>query len=227
MYMTTVHATVALDASNCRPKWRYTWVPKARESAWTNRGIAIKDGRVVRGTSDGYLLELNAQTGEMIWARKVADSAAGETFTMAPLIFEDLILIGPVNSENAISGWVGAFRLSDGSEVWKFKTVPGVEETGSKNWPNPKGIKLGGGAVWTPLSFDPERGELYVPVGNPAPDFAAALRRGDNRYANSMVALDVHTGKLRWYKQMVTNDSHDSDLTQVSPLFKTSMADMK
>ena len=221
MYVTTVRTTVALDASNCRPKWRHTWEPKDREVWLNNRGVAIKDGRVVRGTSDGYLLALNAQTGGLMWARQVANPALGETFTMAPLIYEDLILIGPAGSENAISGWVGAFRLSDGSEVWKFKTVPGADEPGSENWQHAAGIKVGGGAVWTPFSFDPEKEELYVAVTNPAPDFPAALRPGDNLYTNSLVALDIRTGELRWYKQLVPNDSHDWDLTQVSPLFQT------
>jgi alcohol dehydrogenase (cytochrome c) len=223
MYLTTPRATIALDASNCRPKWRHTWEPKSIEP-WgphANRGVAIKDGRIVRGTLDGYLLELNAQTGDLIWARKVADAMAGETFTMAPMIFEDMILIGPAGSENAISGWIGAFRLSDGTEVWRFKTVPGIDEVNSQSWKNPTGMKIGGGAVWTPLSLDPEKGELYVAVTNPAPDLPAGLRPGDNRYSDSVIALDVHTGQLRWYKQTVQNDSHDWDLTQVSPIFKT------
>ena len=223
MYITTSHTTIALDASNCRPKWRQTWEPKSLEP-WgphVNRGVAIKEGRIVRGTADGYLLELNAQTGDLIWARKVADAMAGETFSMPPLIFEDLILIGPAGSENGISGWIGAFRLSDGTEVWRFKTVPGVDEYNSQNWQNPSHIKLGGGAVWTPLSLDPEKGELYVAVANPAPDLPADLRPGDNRYSSSVIALDAHTGRLRWYKQMVPNDAHDWDLTQVSPIFKT------
>jgi alcohol dehydrogenase (cytochrome c) len=223
MYITTSHTTIALDASNCHPKWRQTWEPKSLEP-WgphTNRGVAIKDGRIVRGTADGYLLELNAQTGDLIWARKVADAMAGETFSMPPLIFEDLILIGPAGSENGISGWIGAFRLSDGTEVWRFKTVPGIDEYNSQTWKNPTHIKLGGGAVWTPLSLDPGKGELYVAVANPAPDLPAELRPGDNRYSSSVIALDVHTGQLRWYKQMVPNDEHDWDLTQVSPIFKT------
>ena len=163
----------------------------------------MKDGRLARGTPDGYLLLLNAQSGELIWARKIANPTLGETFTMSPLIYEDLILIGPAGSENGISGWVGAFRLSDGSEVWKFKTVPGAEDRGSESWGNPTGIKLGGGAVWTPFSFDLQKEELYVPVTNPAPDLAAQLRPGDNLYTNSLVALDIRTGELRWHKQLI------------------------
>jgi alcohol dehydrogenase (cytochrome c) len=147
----------------------------------------------------------------------------GETFTMPPLVFEDLVLIGPAGSENGISGWVGAFRLKDGSPVWKFRTVPGASDPKSEEWKNPKKIRLGGGAVWTPFSLDAERGELFVAVTNPAPDFPAHLRPGDNRYTNSVVVLDVRTGKLLWHKQTVPNDSHDWDLTQVSPLFTASV----
>src|ERR1039458_10342078 len=131
-----------------------------------------------------------------------------------------LVLIGPAGSENGISGWVGAFRLRDGSPVWKFQTVPGATLAGSESCGNPKGIKLGGGSVWTPFTLDVEKRELFVAVTNPAPDLPANLRPGDNRYTNSVVVLDVQTGKLLWYRQMVPNDSHDWDLTQVSPLFR-------
>lgn len=223
MYLTTPHATVAVDATSCRPKWRYTWKLLGQDVWITNRGVAIKEGKLVRGTSDGYLVELNAETGELIWARRAANTDLGETFTMAPLIFEDLILIGPAGSENGISGWVGAFRFSDGTPVWRFETVPGAKEKGNKSWGNPNNIPLGGGSVWTPFSLDPKTGELCVAVTNPAPDLPGDQRPGDNLYTNSMVVLDVHTGKLLWHKQMVANDSHDYDLTQVSPLFTASV----
>lgn len=223
MYLTTPHSTIAVDATSCKPKWRHTWQPLGQDVWITNRGVAIKEGKLVRGTSDGYLIELNAETGELIWARRAANTDLGETFTMAPLVFEDLILIGPAGSENGISGWAGAFRFSDGTPVWRFETVPGAKEKGNKSWNNPNNIPLGGGSVWTPFSLDPKTGELYVAVTNPAPDLPGDQRPGDNLYTNSMVVLDVHTGKLLWYKQMVANDSHDYDLTQVSPLFTTSV----
>jgi alcohol dehydrogenase (cytochrome c) len=220
MFLTTVHTTAAIDATTCRERWRHTWEPLATE-VWPNqRGVAIKDGRVVRGTSDGYLFALDAATGEPLWTRRVADASLGETITMPPMIFEDLVLIGPAGSENNISGWVGAFRLADGAPVWRFQTVPGAGEPGNEDWPNPANIPLGGGAVWTPLALDPEKREVYVAVTNPAPDLPAHLRPGPNLYTNSIVALDVDTGNLKWYEQLVPNDAHDWDLTQVSPLFE-------
>jgi alcohol dehydrogenase (cytochrome c) len=223
MYLTSVRATIAIDAATCRPRWRHTWEPKLTEVWRNNRGVAVANGRVLRGTSDGYLLALDAADGKLLWARRAADATIGETFTMAPLIYDDLVFIGPAGSENAISGWVGAFRVRDGEPAWRFKTVPGAREPGDDSWSNPNDIVLGGGAVWTPFTLDVERGELYVAVSNPAPDFPAALRPGENLYTNSLVALDVRTGALRWYRQLVPADFHDWDLTQVSPLYRTSI----
>lgn len=103
MYLTGVRTTAAIDASDCSLLWKYEWTPRSKESWLNNRGAAIKDGYLVRGTSDGYLLALHMSSGQLIWARRVADTSIGEAFTMAPLIFEDRILIGPAGSENGIS----------------------------------------------------------------------------------------------------------------------------
>ena len=167
LYITGVRTTAAIDAQDCGLLWKYEWVPRARESWPINRGVAIKDGYLIRGTSDGYVLALNMMTGELIWARRAADTSLGEALTMAPMIFENNILIGPAGSENGISGWVGAFRLTDGQPVWRFRTVPKAGEPGSESWKNPRNIHLGGGAVWTPFSLDAEKAELFVAVSNP------------------------------------------------------------
>ena len=223
MYVTTWKSTIALDAATCKPKWRHRWEPRG-DTVWErNRGVAIKDGRLVRGTPDGYLLALNSDTGAMLWARRVASTSEGETFTMAPLIFEDLVLIGPAGSENNIQGWVGAFKVTDGSPVWRFNTVPKKGEPGFETWKNPKGIPMGGGAIWTSFAIDSNTGDLHIAVTNPSPDLPVHLRQGDNLYTNSIVVLDVRTGKLRWYKQLVPNDSHDWDLTHVTPIFTSTV----
>jgi PQQ-dependent dehydrogenase (methanol/ethanol family) len=220
MYVTTPHETVAIDAATCRRRWQSTWKPRDEDLWLNNRGVAVKDGYVVRGTADGYLLALDAQDGSLLWARHVARPDSGETITMPPLIFDDLVLIGPAGSENNVQGWIGAFRLADGAPVWRFHTVPRPGEPGAETWANPSGIPVGGGAVWTPVSLDQAKGEMYVAVTNPSPDMPAAMRPGKNLYTNAIVALDVRTGKLRWYEQLVPNDAHDWDLTQVSPLFR-------
>jgi len=220
LYLSTSSVTVALDAATCRERWRHVWQPRDKALWQNNRGVAIENGYVVRGTADGYLVALDAADGELLWARQVAHPDSGETITMPPLIYGDLVLIGPAGSENNIQGWIGAFRLEDGTPVWRFNTVPRAGEPGAETWKKMPGIAAGGGAVWTPLSLDPARGIVYVPVTNPAPDLAERLRPGANLYTNSLVALDVHSGKLLWYEQLVPSDFHDWDLTQVSPLIR-------
>lgn len=223
MFVTSPSATIAMDAATCRPKWRYVWTPRATELFANNRGVSVKDGRVVRATTDGYLIALDAQDGRLLWARRASDTAKGETFTMAPLLYDNLIVIGPAVSEYAIKGWVGAFRLDNGEPVWRFNIVPSPGEPGYQTWKQPDGFPVGGGGVWTTPTLDPEREVIYVATGNPAPDFPAALRGGVNLYTNSVVALNVRTGKLVWYEQLVPADNHDWDLTHASPLYRTTV----
>ena len=90
-----------------------------------------------------------------------------------------------------------------------------------------KSLKHGGGSLWTPLSLDAKAGIVYLPVGNPAPDFYGEIRPGANLYTNSLVALDAKTGKLLWYQQFIPHDVHDADLSQVSPLFETTVGGKK
>jgi alcohol dehydrogenase (cytochrome c) len=224
MYITTMHYTVALDATNCRMRWEHHWEAKGKEPFRTNRGAAIKDGKIVRGTADGYLIALSVQTGELLWSRQIADPGQGYFFSMPPLVYKDLVVIGTAGSEWAAKGWVGAFRLESGEPVWKFNTVPDPGAPGSETWgKDPEVLKHGGGSVWTPFSFDTEKGWVYVPVGNPAPDFYDDARPGANLYTSSLVVLDARTGKLQWYYQTVPHDIHDWDLPQVSPVFRTSV----
>jgi alcohol dehydrogenase (cytochrome c) len=218
MYIGTGWITAALDAATCRPRWRHEWRHTLGDIP-TYRGVAIKDGRVIRGTADGYLLALDAEDGELLWSRKIADPNRGERINMPPLIYDDLIYVGPAMGENAIKGWIGAFKLENGERVWRFNIVPEPGEPGYETWAQPENFPLGGGGVWTPLSVDVARGLLHVAASNPAPDFPVALRGGTNLYTNSALALDLKTGRLVWYDQLVPGDDHDWGLTQVSPLY--------
>ena len=224
LYFTAALSTIALDAATCALIWRHEYKLQARWVWSANRGVALGDGLVLRGTTDGYLLALDAKTGALRWQRAIASAAAGETLTMAPVIFDDLVIIGTAGSENAIQGWVGAFRLSDGWPFWRFNTVPRPGEPGADSWRPEPGTVVGGGGVWTPFSIDAAAGLLYVAVGNPAPDLLGDARPGDNLYTNAMVVLDIRSGELQWYHQMVPHDVHDWDLTQVSPLFSAHVA---
>jgi outer membrane protein assembly factor BamB len=142
---------------------------------------------------------------------------------MPPLIFGDLIIVGPSGADFGAKNWIGAFKLETGDPVWKFNLIPDPGEPGAETWENPESLKHGGGSLWTPLSLDAKAGIVYLPVGNPAPDFYGELRPGANLYTNSLVALEAKTGKLLWYQQFIPHDVHDADLSQVSPLFETTI----
>ena len=224
MYLTTSNSTIAIDATNCKRKWRHDWRPRSIEIWPPNRGVAIKDGRVVRGTTDGYLFALDMETGKELWVKKVVESAKNEgSFNMAPVIFENLILLGLGISEQGVPGWVSAFNLETGELVWRFNTIPKPGEPGSETWSNQDVMAHGGGAVWAPMSLDAAAGLLYVPVANPAPDFYDDNREGANLYTNTMLVLDVRSGKMKWFYQAHPHDTHDYDTTQVSPLFESTV----
>ena len=223
MYLTMNEITVAIDAATCRARWTYLWKMKDGALSKTNRGVAMKDGRLIRGTPDGYLIALNMNDGALLWSRKIADSKAGQYLSMPPLIYKDRIFYGPAGADWGAKNWIGAFDLGTGEEKWRFNLIPDADEPGAETWANPAARDHGGGSLWTPLALDVIKGVLYVPVGNPSPDFYEPARPGDNLYTDSAVALDVHTGKLLWFHQFVPADEHDRDLSQVSPLFKASV----
>jgi alcohol dehydrogenase (cytochrome c) len=223
MYLTIDKAVVAIDAATCRERWTYNWQTKDQVLSATNRGVALKDGRVVRGTADGYLIAVDMEKGGLLWSRKIADAKTSQYLSMPPLIFGDLIIYGPAGADWGAKNWIGAFRLDTGEPVWRFNLIPEANEPAAESWTNPEAREHGGGAVWTPLSLDAEKGVLYVPVGNPAPDFNGEVRPGANLYTDSVIALDVKTGKLLWYRQFRANDMHDWDLSQVSPIFRAAV----
>jgi alcohol dehydrogenase (cytochrome c) len=224
MYLTTAHYTVAVDGADCHVIWSSTWTPREHEPLNTHRGAALADGKIIRGTNDGFLLALDVKDGHTLWAKQIADPKEGYFVSMPPLVHGDLIYIGPAGAETAARGWVGAFRIRDGEQVWRFNIVPDDGEPGADTWgPNPAARKHGGGNLWTPMSFDEKKNLLYVPGGNAAPDLYDDDRPGDNLYTNSLIALDATTGHLAWYRQFVPHDVHDYDVSHVAPVFKTTI----
>ena len=225
MYVTTLYSTFALNPVTCKVKWKHEWKPKGKEANGSikNRGVAIKDGKLVRGTQDGWLFALDAETGKQLWELKAANTDNFEALSINPLIFEDLAIIGPSGSEFGIKGWIGAFRLDDGQPVWRFNTVPSDNEPGADTWGETDARLRGGGGIWTTPALDVEKGHLYVAVGNPAPDMLGVVRPGANLYTNSIVVLDARTGQLVWHKQAVPHDTHDWDMPVTAPLFKATI----
>jgi alcohol dehydrogenase (cytochrome c) len=225
IYLTTAHYTVAVDGADCHVIWSSTWTPREHEPMNTHRGAALADGKIIRGTGDGFLLALDAKDGHTLWAKQIADPKEGDFISMPPLVHGNLIYIGPAGSETAAHGWVGAFRITDGEQVWRFNIVPDDGEPGADTWgPDSAARKHGGGNLWTPMSFDEKKNLLYVPGGNPAPDLYDKDRPGANLYTNSLIALDATTGHLAWYRQFIPHDVHDYDVSHVAPVFRTTIS---
>lgn len=219
LYVTTAHTTVALDARDCSIRWRHLYKAAQEEVYPVNRGVAYLDGKIFRGTPDGRVFALDAQTGQQLWLVKAGDPTKGEFFSSAPIAWRGLVFIGAAGGDWGIRGYVLALDANTGRERWRFYTVPVGDEPGADSWPRPDTAPHGGGAMWTTYTLDPQTGELFVPTGNPAPDYAPDWRPGANLYTDSLVVLDALTGKLKWYHQFESNDGLDYDFGAAPALY--------
>lgn len=219
LYLTNSHDTLAVDATNCTLRWRNVYRPEQEEVYQINRGVAFANGKLFRGTPDGRLLAIDAASGKTIWQQQVGDPAQGEFFSSVPVIWQGLLITGSAGSDWGIRGRIMAYEQESGREVWRFYTIPRGKETGAETWKEWKSARYGGGGSWTTYTLDMASGEVFVPVGNPAPDFVPSHRPGANLFTDSMVVLDARTGALKWWHQMLSNDGLDLDLAAAPMLY--------
>ncbi len=218
MYVTYAGGVIALDASSGRVIWEFHDAEPADVRlccADANRGPAILGDKLFVGTADARLIALSAQTGARIWETAVVkDYRRGYSITGAPLALRDLVVTGISGGDYPTRGFIAAFDTDTGKERWRFDTIPGPSQPGHDSWPDDS-WRYGGGATWMTGSYDPRRDVLFWGVGNAAPDFDAASRRGDDLYTDSVVALRGATGELLWHFQFTPGDDHDWDSNQV------------
>jgi PQQ-dependent dehydrogenase (methanol/ethanol family) len=217
-YVTTTRSVQAFDATTCQRRWSYVYTPTGSEALPTNRGVALYQGRLFRGTTDGHLLALDAATGKLLWDAHVADSSVGFYLSAAPIAIDGRVLIGLAGADLGANGRLYAFDPATGSVIWAFDFIPTGSQFGADSWK--RGAEHGGGSSWTSVSVDPERQLVFAPVGNPAPDFDLSQRPGSNLFTDSVVALDLRTGKLAWYAQQIAGDNHDWDTTAAPVLYQ-------
>jgi len=221
MYLTQrPNDVLAVDAKTGRVFWqyRYTESPDARVCCVpNNRGLAILGSTLFMGTLDGHLVAIDTAGGRPVWNVAVGNPALGYSLTMAPLIVKDKVLVGVGGGEYGIRGFIAAFDVRSGKELWRFYTVPGPGERGHETWAG-DAWKTGGGSVWLTPSYDAALNLTYWGVGNPGPDWNADLRPGDNLFTDSVVALDPDTGALKWHFQFTPNDTYDYDAVQTAVL---------
>lgn len=229
MYVTGSYSRIyALDAKTGAKLWKYEHrLPEGIMPCCDviNRGAALHGNLVIFGTLDAQLVALNADTGDVVWKEKIDDFAAGYSYTAAPLIAEGLLLTGVSGGEFGVVGRVEARDPKTGKMVWTRPVVEGhmgykydkdgkaidngVSGTAGKTWPGDL-WKTGGAATWLGGTYDARTGMAYFGTGNPAP-WNSHLRKGDNLYSTSTVAIDVKTGQIKWHYQNTPNDGWDYD----------------
>jgi alcohol dehydrogenase (cytochrome c) len=175
-----------------------------------NRGVAVYKDKVIFGTLDAHVIALDGKTGKVAWETKIDDYSEGYFVSQAPLVIKGKVIVGMAGpGEMGPRGFVEAFNADTGKSVWRWYTIPAAGEPGSETW-QADTWKIGGGAAWHTGTYDPGTNLLYIGTGNPAP-WIADMRRGDNLYTMSAVAVDVDTGKLKWYHQYLANEPWDYD----------------
>src|ERR1700687_2256514 len=234
MYVTTSFSHVyALDAKTGEQLWHYNHKMGPITiycCGPNNRGVQVLGDLVYLATLDSKLIALNAKTGEVVWKTDIADPEAGYSETMAPTVIKDKVLIGTNGGEYGIRGFVKAYDGKTGKLLWTFNTIPensvGVwatkDATGrdmhrdnqaEKDQLAKTGdpfAKLGGG-VWQNPAVDLATNRIYFVVGNPSPDLDGSIRPGDNLYTNSLVSLELDTGKYLCHFQYIAHAVWDLD----------------
>ena len=213
MYVTTPvvddHMKImALDAATGATIWSTSYAvgPHKVCCGPNNRGAALGYGNLYVGTLDAKLVAFDARTGAKRWETRVADPSVGYSESMAPQIFGGTVIIGSAGGEWALRGFVAGYDARTGQQRWRWDSTDPKTFAGN-SW------KTGGGTVWTTPAIDTERNLVIFGTGNPNPDLDGSTRAGSNLYTDSIVALDVRTGKLRWYYQEVKHDLWDYDAT--------------
>jgi len=207
----------ALDARTGRPVWMYQrQLPADIRPCCgrVNRGLAMLGDKVFLGTLDAHVIALDTKTGNVVWDVSAADYAKGYSFTLAPLVVKNLVILGVSGGEYGIRGFIDAYDADTGQRKWRFDTVPGPGEPGHETWESDS-WKIGGAPAWMTGVYDPATNQLFWPTGNPSPSNRGEGRAGDNLYSNSLLALNADSGKLNWYFQFTKHDEHDWDATQV------------
>jgi alcohol dehydrogenase (cytochrome c) len=229
MFVTASYSRIfALDAKTGQKLWKYEHrLPDGIMPCCDviNRGAALYDNLVIFATLDAQLVALDQKTGDVVWKEKIDDYAAGYSASAAPLIAGGLLLTGVSGGEFGVVGRVEARNPKTGEMVWvrpvveghmgyKFdkdgkKTENGVSGTPGKTWPGDL-WKTGGAATWLGGTYNKKTGLAYFGTGNPAP-WNSHLRKGDNLYSTSTVAIDIKTGQIVWHYQNTPNDGWDYD----------------
>jgi len=217
LFATNAEATVAIDAATGRQAWRTPVefdpaTPRVVCCGVSNKGPAVYNGKVFRGTLDAFLVALDQKSGKQVWKEKVAEWKDGFSITGAPLVANGVVITGMSGAEFGVRGFLDGYDPETGKRLWRKYTVPAPGEKGSETWPKDDSWERGGGSTWITGSYDPELDLVYWGIGNAGP-WNPGGRPGDNLYTASVIALKPKTGEFVWHYQLVPNEMFDLDAT--------------
>ncbi|MDP9974854.1 MULTISPECIES: PQQ-dependent dehydrogenase, methanol/ethanol family [Variovorax] len=215
MYVSNAKWTVAIDAVTGKQLWRTAVdfdpdTPRVVCCGVSNKGVALYNGLVLRGTLDAYMVALDQKTGKEVWKTKVIDWKEGYSITSAPIVANGVLITGVAGGEFGIRGFLAGYDPATGKELWRGYMVPAPGEKGSETWPVPDQYQRGGGSTWITGSYDAELDLLYWGTGNAGP-WNGTIRKGDALYTASMVAVRPKTGEMVWHYQFTPDDVFDYD----------------
>ena len=217
LYATNAEATVAIDLETGKQLWRTPVnfdpaVPRVVCCGLSNKGPAIYNGKVFRGTLDAHVVALDLKTGKEVWKQKAAEWKEGFSMTGAPLVVEGVLITGISGAEFGVRAFLDGWDPETGKKLWRRFTIPGPGEPGHDTWPAGEAYLRGGGSTWGTGSYDPQLGLVYWGTGNAGP-WDNRVRPGDNLYTASVLAIRPKTGEIVWHYQTVPNEGYDLDAT--------------
>ena len=217
LFAADAEATVAIDVATGKQAWRTpvdfdAATPRVVCCGVSNKGPAVYNGKVFRGTLDAFLVALDQKSGKPVWKEKVAEWKDGFSITGAPLVANGVLITGISGAEFGVRGFLDGYDPETGKRLWRLYTVPAPGEKGSETWPKDDSWQRGGGSTWITGSYDPELDLVYWGIGNAGP-WNPGGRPGDNLYTASVLAIKPKTGEIVWYYQLVPNEMFDLDAT--------------
>jgi len=218
LYFTIPDHLWAVDARTGNELWHFDWVDHGGHLVG-QRGVGIWKSTVFFQTPDNWLFALDANTGKEQWRKHYADARMQYFSTSAPLVVDNHVIVGVGGDAMDMPGFLDSFDPATGALQWTWWSTPRKGDPALKTWPSVAVSEHGGGMTWMPGTYDPTLHLLYWPTGNTNPVFAGQGRPGANLWTESIVALDVDTGKLKWYFQVSPHDTHDYDNTTAPILF--------
>ncbi|MGZ5121993.1 MAG: PQQ-dependent dehydrogenase, methanol/ethanol family [Burkholderiales bacterium] len=215
LYAANAESTTAIDVSTGKQLWRTpvdfdSATPRVVCCGISNKGPALYEGKVFRGTLDAHIVALDAQTGKQLWKTKVAEWKEGFSITGAPLVANGVLMTGISGAEFGVRGFLDGYDPETGKRLWRRYTVPAPGEPGSETWPKDDSWSHGGGSTWVTGSYDPELDLVFWGTGNAGP-WDPRGRPGDNLYTASVLAIKPKSGEIAWHYQLVPNEMFDLD----------------